>query len=106
MVRIAEISGGNPSYSLDLARAIHDGLTRAPPGAPATLAELMRLRIGSLDVQAGDVLLAAAAMAYPALDVLAQVVGMTVDQVVELLEEAESKGIIEIECNRVRFSHP
>jgi len=106
MVRIAEISGGNPFYALELARAIHVGSARAQPSLPVTLAELMRLRIGSLEGQAGDVLLAAAAAANPTVEVLAQVVDTTVDHAVELLEEAESKGIIAIEGDRVRFSHP
>ncbi|MDT5207670.1 MAG: hypothetical protein QOF67_85, partial [Mycobacterium sp.] len=106
MVRIAEISGGNPFYALELARAIHVGSARAQPSLPATLAELMRLRIGSLEGQTGDVLLAAAAVANPTVEVLAQVVDTTVDHAVELLEEAESKGIIAIEGDRVRFSHP
>ena len=106
MVRIAEIYGGNPFYALELARAIHVGSTRAQPSLPATLAELMRLRIGSLEGPAGDVLLAAAAMANPKVEVLAQVVGTTVDHAVELLEEAESKGIITIDGDRVQFSHP
>jgi DNA-binding CsgD family transcriptional regulator len=106
MVRIGEISGGNPFYALELARAIHVGSTRSQPSLPATLAELMRLRIGSLDGEAGDVLLGAAAMARPTVEVLAQVVDTTVDRTVELLEQAESKGIIAIDGNRVRFSHP
>ena len=106
MVRIAEISGGNPFYALELARAIHVGSNRAQPSLPATLAELMRLRIGSLDGQAGDVLLGAAAMASPTVEVLAQIVDTTVEHTVGLLEQAESKGIIAIDGNRVRFSHP
>jgi len=106
MVWIAEISGGNPFYALELARAIHTGSGRAQPSLPATLAELMRHRIGSLEGQAGDLLLAAAALANPTVEVLARVVDTTVDHAVELLEEAESKGIIAIEGDRVRFSHP
>jgi AAA ATPase domain len=38
MVRIAEISGGNPFYALELARAIHMGSARAQPSLPGTLA--------------------------------------------------------------------
>ncbi len=106
LVRIAEISGGNPFYALELARAIHVGSTRAQPSLPATLAELMRLRIGSLDGQVGDLLLAAAAMAYPTVDVIAQVVGSTVDHAVSILEDAETKSIIAIDGDQVRFSHP
>ena len=47
MVRIAEISGGNPFYALELARAIEAGSSQSV--LPATLAELMRQRIGRLD---------------------------------------------------------
>jgi DNA-binding CsgD family transcriptional regulator len=106
MVRIAEISGGNPFYALELARAIHVGSARAQPSLPGTLAELMRLRIGSLEGQAGEVLLAAASAANPTVELLAQVVGTTEEEAVELLDEAESKGIVVIDGNRVRFSHP
>jgi hypothetical protein len=106
MVRIAEISGGNPFYALELARAIHMGSARAQPSLPGTLAGLMRLRIGSLDGQAGDVLLAAASAADPTVELLAQVVGTTTEHAVELLDEAERKSIVVIEGDRVRFSHP
>jgi DNA-binding CsgD family transcriptional regulator len=106
MVRIAEISGGNPFYALELARAIHVGSARAQPSLPGTLAELMRLRIGSLEGQAGDVLLAAASVANPTVELLAEVGGTTVEHTVELLEEAESQGIVAIDGNRVRFAHP
>ena len=106
MVRIAEISCGNPFYALELARAIHVGSGRAQPSLPATLADLMRLRIGTLEGQTGDVLLAAAATANPTVELLAQVVHTTVEGVVELLNNAESKGIIAIDGNHVRFSHP
>ena len=106
MVRIAEISGGNPFYALELARALHAGSARAQPSLPGTLAELMRLRIGSLEGQAGEVLLAAASMANPTVDVLAQVIGTTVEHAVDLLDEAERTGIVVIDGNRVRFSHP
>ena len=52
MVRIAEISGGNPFYALELARAMGGRPLQPEPGLPATLADLVRQRIGRLD---GDV---------------------------------------------------
>ena len=106
MVRIFEISGGNPFYALELAHAMHVGSSRAQPSLPATLAELMRLRIGSLEGEAGDALLAAAAVANPTVELLAEVLDTTVDRTVELLEESENKGIVEIDGHVVRFSHP
>jgi DNA-binding CsgD family transcriptional regulator len=103
MVRIAEISGGNPFYALELARAIDIG---SPTGLPATLAGLMRLRIGRLDPGAKDLLLAAASVANPTMELLAQVTGITTERAAELLAEAQAKGIIAIDGNAVRYSHP
>ena len=106
MVRITEISGGNPFYALELARAIDMGPSDAQSRLPATLAELMRLRIGSLDPSAKDLLLAAASVANPTMELLAQVAGTSSERVEELLSEAQAKGIIAIDGNAVRFSHP
>ena len=63
MLRIAEISGGNPFYALELARAIDAGSSGTV--LPATLAELMRMRIGRLDREIQDLLLAAACASNP-----------------------------------------
>ena len=106
MTRIANISGGNPLYALELARAIE-----ADPGAgqqvfPRTLAELVRLRIGRLGDEALDMLLAAACVPSPTVDMVAGVTGKSVHQVVELLEEPESAGIVVLDGNRLGFTHP
>jgi DNA-binding CsgD family transcriptional regulator len=106
MVRITEISGGNPFYALELARAIDTGPSNAQSRLPATLAELMRLRIGRLDPGAKDLLLAAASVANPTIELLALVTGTTFERAEELLSEAQAKGIIGIDHNAVRFSHP
>ena len=53
-----------------------------------------------------EVLLAAACLADPTVELLAQVTGTSVEQCVELLEDVESNGIVAIDGNRVRFSHP
>lgn len=104
MVRIAEISGGNPFYALELARAIESGSN--PSVLPATLAELMRRRIGRLDPGTQDLLLAAACAAGPTVDLLAEVSGVTTERAVELLDEAKSKGIIGFDEDAVTFTHP
>jgi DNA-binding CsgD family transcriptional regulator len=104
MVRVAEISGGNPFYALELARAIDAGSSQAV--LPATLAELMRLRIGRLERETQDLLLAAACAANPTVELLAQVTGTDVTRAVELLEEPAAKGIIGLDGAAVHFSHP
>ncbi|BBX04551.1 LuxR family transcriptional regulator [Mycolicibacterium moriokaense] len=104
MVRIAEISAGNPFYALELARAVDAGGSASV--LPATLAELMRMRIGRLDREVQDLLLAAACASNPTVDLLAQVTGTPVDVAHELLEEPRTKGIIALDGDVVRFSHP
>ncbi|MDT5301315.1 MAG: hypothetical protein QOG79_4557 [Mycobacterium sp.] len=106
IVRIAEISGGNPFYALELARAMDGGPLQAEPGLPGTLAELVRLRIGRLDGDVRKVLLAVASVAAPTVDLLARVNDATAERIVELLEGVETDGIVGIDGNRVRFSHP
>ena len=102
MVRIAEISGGNPFFALELARAIDIGSSSPQTGLPGSLAELMRLRIGRLDRDARKLLLAAASVADPTVELLAEVTGAPIDS----LGEVEAKGIVGIEGNVVRFTHP
>ena len=105
-VRIAEISHGNPFYALELARAASIQSPTAEPVLPSPLAELMRDRIGNLEGDVRDVLLAAACVSDPTVDLLAEATGTTAARTVELLEPVEDKGIIGIHGNRVRFSHP
>jgi DNA-binding CsgD family transcriptional regulator len=102
MVRIAEISGGNPFFALELARAIDVGSSNALSRLPDTLSELMRVRIGHPDAKTRALLLAAASLADPTVELLTKVTGAPV----ELLGEAEAKGIIVIDGNVVRFAHP
>jgi DNA-binding CsgD family transcriptional regulator len=106
IVRIAEISGGNPYFALELARTMLSGSSTDESELPATLAELVRVRIGRLDVEAQEMLLATACSAEPTVDLLARATGNSIERTVELLEEAESQDIIGIDGNHVQFSHP
>jgi len=105
MVRIQEISGGNPFYALELARTMGDE-ARADPGLSGTLAELVRARIGGLADDARDTLVAVACVAAPTVELIVRATGAEADDVVGLLEVAESQGIIEIDGQRLRFAHP
>lgn len=104
MVRIAEISGGNPFYALELARAIEAGGSESR--LPATLTELMRQRIGRLERETQTLLLAAACAVAPTTELLARVTDNTVERVLELLAEAKEKGIVAVDGDQVRFAHP
>jgi DNA-binding CsgD family transcriptional regulator len=106
IVRIREISGGNPFYALELARAIAGQSPTADTDLPGSLSGLVRSRLDELGEDTRTVLLAAASVGAPTVDLLAEVTGRTTEHVVELLEVPESNGIVQIDGNRVRFTHP
>jgi hypothetical protein len=106
MTQIYDVSGGNPFYAIELARAMADQKMRSAASLPTTLAQLVRVRIGTLDAEARQVLLAAACLADPTVEVLARACGTDTTSVLALLEDAEANGIVEIDGHKVRFSHP
>jgi DNA-binding CsgD family transcriptional regulator len=103
MERIHQISAGNPFYAIELARAFFETSDQTLPG---TLAELVRARIGSLDPAVLDVLLAAACLATPTVELVGEAIATDHDRLIKLLEAAERRGIVSIEGNRIRFTHP
>ncbi|WP_051574893.1 AAA family ATPase [Mycobacterium sp. URHB0044] len=106
MVRIHRISGGNPFYAIELARAIDD--ESASPGMrfPVTLSELVRARLDGVDSATQDLLLAAACLGEPTTELLAAAIGADSDDTGTLLERAEKAAILVLDGHRVRFSHP
>jgi ATP/maltotriose-dependent transcriptional regulator MalT len=104
--RIHEFSGGNPFYALELGRAIEDHTWRDETALPSSLAELVRARLGGLTVDARSALLAAACLATPTIELIARATGTDTEQIVVALEEAETKGIVQIDGHRISFSHP
>ncbi|OBK52426.1 helix-turn-helix transcriptional regulator [Mycobacterium sp. 1081908.1] len=106
MVRLHEVSGGNPFYALELARAVEIDTATADIPLPATLAELVRARLAALSADVKEMLLAAACLGKPTVELLAAALAIGPDALSRLLEEAESAGIIVLEGHQVRFSHP
>ena len=106
MLRIQDASGGNPFYALELARSLGDDPTRPDLPLPNNLAELVQARVDGLHGDADQVLLAAACIAAPMTELVAQAAGMEIGRTVRVLDEAEDKGIVGVEGNRIRFTHP
>jgi DNA-binding CsgD family transcriptional regulator/predicted negative regulator of RcsB-dependent stress response len=106
LIRIAETSGGNPLYALELARAISQQTAAGEPALPASLADVVRRRIQGIDEVVRDVLLAAACVAAPTVQLVASATEKTPEEVLELLEVAEGQGLVELEGVTVRFAHP
>jgi ATP/maltotriose-dependent transcriptional regulator MalT len=106
MGRIHEVSGGNPFYAIELARAIAERAPGVETSLPRTLADVVRARLSGLDPDVHDALLAASCMASPTVELVSRATGSDDDRLIELLENAESKGIIAIDGNRIYFAHP
>ena len=104
--RIHQVSGGNPFYAIELARAMDDQSPGTDASLPRTLTDVVRTRIGSLDADVHDALLAVSCLAAPTVELVCSATCSDDDRLVELLESAESKGIIAIDGNRIQFAHP
>lgn len=106
LIRIAETSGGNPLYALELARAMSEQTAAGEPALPASLADVVRRRIHGIDEVVRDALLAAACVAAPTVDLVASAMEKSPEDVFELLEVAEEQGLVEIDSLAVRFTNP
>ncbi|MGX9787427.1 helix-turn-helix transcriptional regulator [Mycobacterium sp. MMS18-G62] len=106
MGRIHEVSGGNPFYAIELAREIDEHVPAIETSLPRTLADVVRARIGNLDPDVHDALLAASCVPSPTVELVSSATISDDDRLVEILENAESKGIIAIEGHRIQFAHP
>ena len=106
LVRVHETSGGNPFFSLELARAWIDRGGVADVGhlpVPERLGDLLRRRLEDLPEGTRRVLLLTAAMAAPSVQELQQASGRPVERD---LARAEMAGMIDSSDGTVRFSHP
>jgi DNA-binding CsgD family transcriptional regulator len=104
---IHHLSGGNPFFALELSRAISRDEER-PTGLsipiPRALREdLVRQRVGTLEQEERDVLIAAAAIARPTPDLLSRVLALDVEDV---LESATRAGLLRVSSAGVTFNHP
>jgi DNA-binding CsgD family transcriptional regulator len=106
LARLHEASGGNPFYALEMARTMGDRLGAGEEvPVPRNLRELVRGRLDRLSDPALEVLLITACLARPAVGLVHEVVG-DAERADGGLAEAEGAGIIAIEANRIRFTHP
>jgi len=109
LARLAEASGGNPFFALEIARALasraEDHAAGEPLPVPRSLEELVVARVGGVSAAARQVALAAAAVSRPTASVLADALSAEHDFGAALVE-AEEAGILVSERERIRFAHP
>ena len=104
---LAEVSGGNPLFALEIARATLRGDARATGLAlpiPRNLRDdLVRDRVGALPPSAQETLLYAAASSRPTVGVLEAALGSSPRP---HLAEAADAGLVEPDTDVITFMHP
>ena len=107
LLRIYETSGGNPFFALELARGLLRRGGRIEPDAvlplPPDLAGLLEERLDALGPAALHVARIVAALAEPALPLVETAADCHAD---EGLAEAVAAGVLEVDGDRLRFTHP
>ena len=104
LLRLHDLSGGNPFYAMELARALvdDDGGPRAELMVPRELSQLLGARLGGLSAPTQHVLLLVSALARPERETLEQVA----DGVDAALAEAYAAEVVEEGPAGIRFTHP
>jgi DNA-binding CsgD family transcriptional regulator len=102
LLRVHELSGGNPFYALELARALEPDVDSSQPlSVPETLEDLVSDRLAGLPLRTRDALAIAWASGTPTLDLLRSA---HVDDAA--LEPALAAHVIEWQAGVVTFTHP
>jgi DNA-binding CsgD family transcriptional regulator len=109
LVRVAESSGGNPFYALEISGVLARGPALPGPGdllpVPRTLDDLLRDRMDRLSAPARAAATAAVALSRPTAEIVEAALGSDLDVDVALAE-AEDAGVLVRDGNRLQLSHP
>jgi DNA-binding CsgD family transcriptional regulator len=102
LMRVHEVSGGNPFYALELARVLSADVDPMQPlRVPETLEGLVRARLDGLPRATREGLLLAAAVGRPSAELLA---GLDVPE--HVLEPALAAHVIDRADGTILFTHP
>jgi DNA-binding NarL/FixJ family response regulator len=109
LTRLHRATGGNPMMCLEMARALQcRGAERSasdPLPVPADFRVLVTERLRGFSPQTREMLLISAALARPTVTAVAAAMGDAA-AAARCLEEAVAAGILEVDGDRVRFTHP
>jgi DNA-binding NarL/FixJ family response regulator len=102
LLELHRACGGNPFYALEIGRALQgDHRAAGPIPVPESLGELLRLRLEGLSDAAREATLLTAASTQPTWTLIERAAGGTTG-----LAEAVRAGVLRLDGDRVRFSHP
>ena len=105
MLRLHDVSGGNPFYALELARALDAAVVPVDPSQPLpvpdSLERLVGQRLGALSEKTRAALLVVAVVGAPRLELI-EAAGITA----RTLEPAVAAQVLDLANGEVRFVHP
>jgi DNA-binding CsgD family transcriptional regulator len=103
--RLHELSGGNPLFALELARALERGSIGLEAGEPLpeSLGALVHERLEGLPADTRATLLVASALPQPTLKLVSAALGRDAAPAVTPALEAQ---VVELADDRIRFTHP
>jgi DNA-binding CsgD family transcriptional regulator len=103
VARLGAVSGGNPFFALEIARALGPTVAASDDvPLPTTVTAAARTRLLSLSPECRQALLVLAALGQSTNAAVDAIVPAYADRIGEALDA----GILEVERERVRFSHP
>ena len=107
LAEVYQASGGNPFYALEIVRMLRRSDVSIEAGQPIpvpdSLHDLVHGRLMALPAESRDFLLAAAAHAHPTLSITETASGVVC---AAGLTPALEARIVEVERDRIRFTHP
>lgn len=113
LTRIHRVSGGNPFYALELSRAVGGDPSDqtgaggvSDPALPGSLTEVVRAHLDGLGDEIDDILLTAACATTPTISLLTRALTGDGADVTAALERAEDAGVLTLDGDRLRFTHP
>jgi DNA-binding CsgD family transcriptional regulator len=105
LLRIHELSGGNPFYALEIMRSLPPDEPPAGSQIPPSVEALTTGRLGRLQGPVRRLLEPAALLRDPTVSLL-EALTAEPGRVGERLDRAVAAGVIELSVDRIRFTHP
>jgi DNA-binding CsgD family transcriptional regulator len=105
LIRVHRTTGGNAFFALELGRALTDGTIGADSvdvALPESLRAVVAQRLSTLPGRVRETLVAVAALASPTVTLMKPLGSSVVDD----LELAQRRRVLEFDGDRIRFTHP